>query len=295
MKIRPSNEGLRPWQRRLHTIIFEAETPTGKTFDVLLLVAILLSVLAVVLESVAWINLRYHTQLRTVEWIFTVLFTIEYGLRLACVASPRRYATSFFGVVDLLAILPTYLIFIIPGAHELAVIRGLRLLRIFRIFKLGRFLGEAEALKIGLLRSRAKITVFLTTVLISVTIMGALMHLIEGGEGGFTDIPQGIYWAIVTMTTVGFGDITPVTLVGQVRRLAHDGVRLQPDHHSYRHHHRRVRPREPLPEHRDLPALHEDRPRAGLEVLQPLRREALKPRQAGAARRVIFKTNTVMA
>ena len=196
-------------------MIFEAETPAGKTFDVVLLIAILVSVLAVVLESVAWINLRYRTELRTVEWAFTILFTIEYGLRLACVAKPRRYAFSFFGIVDLLAVLPTYLIFIIPGAHELAVIRGLRLLRIFRIFKLGRFLGEAEALKIGLLRSRAKITVFLATVLITVTIMGALMHLIEGGEGGFTDIPQGIYWAIVTMTTVGFGDITPTTLLGK--------------------------------------------------------------------------------
>ena len=215
MKVRPSNVGLRPWQRRLHTVIFEAETPAGKTFDVLLLVAILLSVLAVVLESVAWINLRYRTQLRTVEWVFTILFTIEYVLRLICVAKPLRYVFSFYGIVDLLAVLPTYLIFIIPGAQELAVIRGLRLLRIFRIFKLGRFMGEAEALKIGLLRSRAKITVFLATVLISVTIMGALMHLIEGGQGGFTDIPQGIYWAIVTMTTVGFGDITPTTLMGK--------------------------------------------------------------------------------
>lgn len=215
MKVKPSNQGLRPWQRTLHTIIFEAETPAGKAFDVVLLLAIVMSVLAVVLESVASIDARYHTQLRALEWVFTVLFTIEYVLRLICVARPLRYAWSFFGVVDLLAILPTYLVFLIPGAHELAVIRGLRLLRIFRIFKLGRFLGEAEALRIGLVKSRAKITVFLTTVLISVTIMGAMMHLIEGGRGGFVDIPQSIYWAIVTMTTVGFGDITPTTVLGK--------------------------------------------------------------------------------
>ena len=216
MKVKASNQGLRPWQRRLHDVIFEAETPAGKAFDVVLLIAIVLSVLAVVLESVAWINARYHAPLRAVEWFFTILFTVEYLLRLACVARPLRYARSFFGVVDLLAVLPTYLVFFIPGAHELAVIRGMRLLRVFRVFKLGRFLGEAEALKIGLLRSRAKIVVFLTTVVVSVTVMGAMMHLIEGGRGGFTDIPHGIYWAIVTMTTVGFGDITPTTILGKV-------------------------------------------------------------------------------
>ncbi|WP_184679176.1 ion transporter [Algisphaera agarilytica] len=206
---------MRPWQRKLHDVIFEAETPAGRLFDVLLLIAILASVLAVVLESVESVDERYHTQLRVAEWSFTIVFTIEYVLRLICVQRPWRYARSFFGVVDLLAILPSFLSLLIPGSHELAVIRGLRLLRVFRIFKLARYLGEAEALVEGLKASRAKITVFLTTVLISVTIMGALMHLVEGPENGFVDIPHGIYWAIVTMTTVGFGDLTPMTGPGK--------------------------------------------------------------------------------
>lgn len=209
------NRGLRPWQRRLHDIIFEAETPSGKAFDVLLLVAILASVLAVILESVPSIDERFHWQLRAAEWSFTILFTIEYILRLICVKRPARYARSFFGIVDLLAILPTFLSLLIPGSHELAVIRGLRLLRVFRIFKLARYMGEAEALAEGLKASRAKITVFLMTVLVSVTIMGAVMHLVEGPENGFVDIPHGIYWAIVTMTTVGFGDLTPMTGLGK--------------------------------------------------------------------------------
>jgi len=209
------NRKLRPWQRKLHTVIFEAETPAGKLFDVLLLVAILVSVMAVILESVASIDARFHTPLWTAEWGFTVLFTVEYVLRLLCVRRPGRYAMSFFGVVDVLAIIPTYLSLLIPGAQGLLVIRALRLLRVFRIFKLGRYLGEAEALMQGLILSRAKITVFFTTVLISVTIMGSVMHLVEGPDSGFKDIPHGIYWAIVTMTTVGFGDVTPVTGLGK--------------------------------------------------------------------------------
>lgn len=215
MKRNSENSGLRPWQRRLHDVIFEAETPLGKLFDVLLLIAILASVLAVILESVPSINDRFHLALRVIEWSFTVLFTVEYVLRLLCVQRPARYARSFFGLVDLLAILPTFLSLLIPGSHELAVIRGLRLLRVFRIFKLARYMGEAEALIEGLRSSRAKITVFLTTVLVSVTIMGSLMHLVEGPDNGFVDIPHGIYWAIVTMTTVGFGDLTPVTGLGK--------------------------------------------------------------------------------
>lgn len=211
----PEKHGLKPWQRRLHDIIFEAETPLGKLFDVLLLIAILASVLAVILESVPSIDEHYHWQLRAAEWAFTILFTIEYVLRLLCVHRPLRYARSFFGVVDLLAILPTFLSLLIPGSHELAVIRALRLLRVFRIFKLARYMGEAEALADGLKASRAKITVFLTTVIVSVTIMGSVMHFVEGPENGFVDIPHGIYWAIVTMTTVGFGDITPVTGLGK--------------------------------------------------------------------------------
>ncbi len=215
MTEKQDNSGLKEWQRRLHDIIFEAETPSGKLFDVLLLVAILASVLAVILESVPSIDERFHWELRIAEWSFTFLFTIEYVLRLLCVRRPLRYARSFFGLVDLLAILPTFLSLLIPGSHEMAVIRALRLLRVFRIFKLARYMGEAEALAEGLKASRAKITVFLTTVLVSVTIMGALMHLIEGPENGFVDIPHGIYWAIVTMTTVGFGDITPITGAGK--------------------------------------------------------------------------------
>lgn len=215
VKDQPENQGLRPWQRRLHDIIFEAESPAGKLFDVLLLVAILASVLAVILESVEWIDNDYHLVLRIAEWAFTVLFTVEYVLRLLCVRRPLRYVFSFFGIVDLLAILPSYLSLMVPGSHELLIIRGLRLLRVFRIFKLGRYLGEAEALREGLIASRAKITVFLSTVLISVTIMGALMHLVEGSAAGFNNIPDGIYWAIVTMTTVGYGDISPITPLGK--------------------------------------------------------------------------------
>ena len=207
--------GLSPWQRRLHTLIFEAETPAGKAFDVVLLVAILLSVTAVILESVPSIDADYHVPLRVTEWVFTVLFTIEYVLRLLCVRRPTRYARSFFGVVDLLSIIPTYLSVLVPGSQELLVIRGLRLLRIFRVLKLGRYLGEAEALKDALYASSAKIIVFIATVLTSVVIMGSTMHLIEGPESGFVDIPHGIYWAIVTITTVGFGDITPVTVPGK--------------------------------------------------------------------------------
>lgn len=207
--------GLRPWQHRLHEIIFEAETPAGKAFDIVLLVAILLSVLTVILESVVSVQLHYGQMLIITEWFFTLLFSIEYILRLMCVRRPKRYARSFFGVVDLLSILPTYLSFFFPGAQHLLVIRAFRLLRIFRVFKLARFLGEAEGLLEGLKAGRAKITVFLMTVLVSVTIMGSLMHLVEGPEGGFVDIPHGIYWAIVTMTTVGFGDITPETALGK--------------------------------------------------------------------------------
>lgn len=210
-----SNAGLKPWQRKLHDIIFEAESPAGMAFDAALLVAILASVVAVMLESVESIDAQYHKQLLIAEWFFTILFTIEYVLRLLCVVRPSRYALSFLGIVDLLSIVPTYLSLLLPGSQGLAVIRGLRLLRVFRIFKLAHFFSEAQVLKEALLASRAKITVFLATVAIAVTIMGSLMHLIEGRENGFDDIPTGIYWAIVTMTTVGFGDITPHTTVGK--------------------------------------------------------------------------------
>ena len=203
------------WREKLRVIIFEADTPAGKAFDVALLVAIVLSVLAIMLDSVASVRRDYGGALTVTEWLFTLLFTIEYGLRLACVPQPSGYARSFFGVVDLLAILPTYMSLLLPGAQSLLVIRGLRLLRIFRVFKLGRFLGEASILSNALRSSRHKITVFLGTILILVTILGAAMYLIEGGENGFTSIPTSVYWAIVTLTTVGYGDLAPQTLAGK--------------------------------------------------------------------------------
>ncbi len=205
------------WRRRTHEIIFEADTPAGKAFDIVLIVAILLSVLVIMLDTVGRFHERFGLGFYILEWFFTVLFTVEYVLRLMSVRRPLRYAFSFFGLVDLLSILPTYIGLFIPGAHELMVIRMLRLLRIFRVFKLVRFLGEADALKEAIVSARHKIAVFLTTVLIIVTIMGALMHVVESqyGNDQFSSLPESMYWAIVTMTTVGYGDITPDTAVGK--------------------------------------------------------------------------------
>ena len=208
----PPPGGLR---HRLHTIIFEADTPGGKAFDVLLLLAILVSVVAVCLESVESIRDAYGPLLRKIEWGLTIAFTIEYVLRLFCVARPGRYARSFYGIVDLLAILPSYLSVVFTGSHSLAVIRALRLLRVFRVFKLGHFVQEADVLGQALAASRRKILVFLGTVLTLMFILGTLMYLVEGEEGGFTSIPESVYWAIVTMTTVGYGDIAPVTVLGK--------------------------------------------------------------------------------
>ena len=206
---------LAPWRERVRIIIFEADTAAGKAFDVAVLVAIVASVIAVMLDSVAPIRAEYGHVLDAAEWVFTVLFSVEYVLRLVCVPIPWHYARSFFGVVDLLAILPTYLSLLLPGAEHLLVIRGLRLLRIFRVFKLGRFLGEASILRKALADSRHKITVFLGTIAILVTILGTAMYLIEGEENGFTSIPTAVYWAVVTMTTVGYGDIAPQTVGGR--------------------------------------------------------------------------------
>lgn len=204
------------WREYLHEIIFEADTPEGKAFDVALLWAILVSVLAVMLESVGSIRQAYGRELRWIEWFFTVLFTIEYGLRLASIRQPVRYARSFFGIVDLLAIVPTYLSLLVAGTHSLLVVRTLRLLRVFRVFKLVRYVGEAETLLKALRASRVKILVFLWAVLSIVVVIGTLMYLIEGEAHGFTSIPISIYWAVVTMTTVGYGDIAPQTVFGQV-------------------------------------------------------------------------------
>ncbi len=197
-------------------MIFEADTPTGKFFDVALLMAILVSVVAVMLESVPSIDAAYGGTLDVVEWILTGLFTLEYVVRLATVRRPLRYAVSFYGLVDLAAVLPTYLSLILPNdVHSLLIIRSLRLLRAFRVLKLTRYLGEANVLLEALKAGRPKIVVFLGTVFSINLIIGALMYLIEGSENGFTSIPRGVYWAIVTMTTVGFGDITPRTPLGQ--------------------------------------------------------------------------------
>lgn len=213
---RGADRSMAPWRLHLHEVIFEAETPAGKAFDVALLIAILVSVTAVVLESVAGIRARHGPMLRAVEWFFTILFTVEYALRLISVGRPMRYAVSFFGVVDLLAIVPTYLSLAIAGAQSLIVIRALRLLRVFRVMKLVHFVGEARMLGAALRASTRKIVVFLGTVLTLILIIGALMYLIEGEEHGFTNIPESIYWAIVTMTTVGYGDIAPATILGRM-------------------------------------------------------------------------------
>jgi voltage-gated potassium channel len=203
------------WRERWHEIIFEADTPTGKAFDVGLMILIVASVIAVMLESVRSVRERYGTELRIAEWAFTVVFTIEYVVRLATVRVPSRYVRSFFGVVDLLAVAPTYASLLIEGTQSLIVIRALRLLRVFRVFKLARYLGEADVLTRAVRASRPKITVFLGAVVTLVLIMGTLMYLVEGEEHGFTSIPISVYWAIVTLTTVGYGDIAPQTVLGQ--------------------------------------------------------------------------------
>lgn len=202
-------------RHRLHEIIFEADTRAGRLFDAALLVLIAASVAVVVLESSPAVRARYGGEMLVLEWIFTIIFTVEYLLRLYSVGNPLRYATSFFGVVDLLSVVPTYLSLVIPGAQSLLVIRILRLLRIFRIFKLSNYLSESRQLWMALQASRRKILVFLFTVMTVVVIVGAMIHVIEGPEHGFTSIPTGIYWAIVTLTTVGYGDISPQTTLGR--------------------------------------------------------------------------------
>jgi voltage-gated potassium channel len=206
---------LRGWRAKAHEIIFEADTPAGKAFDIALIVTILLSVVAVLLESVAPIRARYGSVLRTTEWVITILFTAEYILRLLCVGQPARYARSFFGIIDLLAILPTYISVIVPGAQALAVVRVLRILRVFRVLKLVQYMQEARVLRQALANSGRKILVFLFVVFTMVIIVGALMYLVEGSDAGFTSIPISVYWAVVTLTTVGYGDIAPVTALGQ--------------------------------------------------------------------------------
>src|SRR4028119_2026357 len=209
----PASSGRRA---RLHEIIFEADTRAGRFFDFALIWLILLSVVTVILESVRHVREQYGELLYVLEWLFTILFTIEYVLRLLSVRRPLRYATSFFGVVDLLAIIPTYLSIFVPGSHYLLIIRVLRLLRIFRLLKLAEYITEAATLRRALRASQRKISVFLSVVVLLVIIIGAVMYVIEGEEHGFTSIPVSIYWAIVTLTTVGYGDLSPRTPFGQL-------------------------------------------------------------------------------
>lgn len=200
---------------KLHEIIFEADTKIGKLFDIILMASIILSVIVVMLDSVRSINELYGDLLYKVEWIFTILFTIEYLLRLFSVGKPLKYATSFFGIVDFLAIIPTYIGLFFPTTRYFTVVRILRVLRIFRVLKFVQYLGAAKSLLVALKNSRRKITVFIFTVFTLVIIFGSLMYIIEGEEHGFTSIPRSIYWAIVTLTTVGYGDISPQTPLGQ--------------------------------------------------------------------------------
>lgn len=201
---------------KLYIIIFEADTRAGRAFDLLLIAMILASVTVVIMDSLAGLHSRFATSFRVVEWIFTAVFTAEYLARLYCVRRPFRYARSTFGVIDLLALLPTYLAIIFPGIYALIDVRVLRLLRIFRILKLAEYVAEYGALGRALSASRRKIFVFMSFVMLVVTIMGTLMYVVEGPAHGYTSIPVGIYWAITTMTTVGFGDITPQTDLGRV-------------------------------------------------------------------------------
>ena len=210
---RPRSRGLRA---KLHRIIFGVGTRAGAAFDQALLVAILLSVSCVILESVQEIETKYGGLLRIAEWCFTVIFTIEYLLRLWTVAHVRSYAFSFLGIIDLLAILPTYLSAFYAGSQSLSVVRGIRLLRVFRVLKLVRFVREASQLVEALYASRRKITVFVCSVICIAVIFGAVMYMIESDESGFTSIPTSIYWAIVTMTTVGYGDVAPSTALGRL-------------------------------------------------------------------------------
>ena len=204
-----------PLRARLHEVIFEADTRAGRWFDLALIWGILISVAAVMLDSVRGIREIHGPWLTRVEWFFTIAFTLEYVLRLGCIGRPLRYATSFYGVVDLLAVLPTYLSLMFPGSHYLLVIRILRVLRIFRVLKLVQYLDEANVMMRALKASRRKVAVFFFTVMTLVVVFGSVMYLIEGEGNGFTSIPRSVYWAIVTMTTVGYGDISPATALGQ--------------------------------------------------------------------------------
>ena len=206
---------LHGWRAKGHEIIFESDTPAGKAFDVALIVAIFTSIFAVMLESVESIHNRYGNVLAIIEWVLTGLFTVEYILRLVCVVRPGSYARSFFGLVDLFSILPAFVSLLVPGTQALVVIRTVRILRVFRVLKLANYVHASENMMRALVASRRSILVFVATVLMLVVVFGSVMYVIEGPANGFTSIPRGIYWAIVTLTTVGYGDIAPQTNLGQ--------------------------------------------------------------------------------
>ena len=203
------------WRYKVHEIIYEADTPMGKLFDIILLILILFSVIIVMLESVKSIDLQYHRLFHVIEWIITIFFTIEYIARVVTVKKPKNYIFSFYGIIDFLSTIPLYLSFILIGSNYLLTVRALRLLRVFRILKITRYIGEGNRLKKALVESRIRIFIFIFAVLIVAVIAGTLMYLIEGEDSGFKSIPVSVYWCIVTLTTVGFGDIAPVTAAGQ--------------------------------------------------------------------------------
>lgn len=204
-----------PWRRRLHIIIYGTNTALGRLFDIVLLVLIVFSIILVMLESVSSLNIKYHDQFYFAEWVITIFFSIEYVLRIITIDKPKNYIFSFYGIIDLLSTIPSYIIFFIGGSNMFLAVRALRLLRVFRILKITRYIGESQKLINALKNSRAKISIFLFAVLIICIITGTLMYLVEGPENGFTNIPLSIYWAIVTLTTVGFGDIHPLTPLGR--------------------------------------------------------------------------------
>lgn len=210
-----SGTRINSWRQAFSTIIFESETPAGRAFDVVLLVLILTGVFIAIFESITSYRIRFGSVLQSAEWIITILFTIEYMLRLLCVSNPFRYAVSFYGIIDFLAVGPTYAGLLISGDHSLLVVRIFRLLRVFRVLKLVEYLREATVLQQAMKASIRKILVFLMSVVVMVVIIGSLMYVIEGPQFGYTDIPTSIYWAIVTLTTVGYGDIAPQTAIGK--------------------------------------------------------------------------------
>lgn len=215
MKLKEEEKSTPNWKKKLHEIIYEADTPMGKCFDITLIILIILSVLLIMLESVKEIDYKYHKELLFLEWLVTIFFTVEYIARIVSIKKPFRYIFSFYGVIDFISTIPLYLSYIFAGSQVLLAFRIFRMLRIFRILKLVKFIGEASQLKQAMKASKTKIVVFIYVVLILSVIMGTIMYLIESEEAGFTSIPRSIYWTIVTLTTVGYGDIAPQTNLGQ--------------------------------------------------------------------------------